>query len=182
MTTIKLSRNFRKIFMLPLLLCGTFYADTTNAANLSGMEVKVGTLFSSSTRGRSIPGIYLGLEGSDLGGSFSTIGVESTLSYFSAYQINLFKLFHPKNNFIGKVEAGLGAGLFFYQIGYRDNLEDAPGQKKRNFAFGPSIRALWYFYGGAFVGIESMLGLRNLFFNIVLSYQDSTQLIFGIGF
>lgn len=132
--------------------------------------------------GRSIPGLYLGAGGEKLAFSASTVGFKTTLHYYSGYQLNGFYIFRPGNILWGKVEAGIGAGVYFYKLGYRENINDFNGAQRSNFAAGPSVRVFWHLLSSCFIGIESMLGLRNLYLNALLSVQDSTQLVAGISF
>ncbi|MBF0362620.1 MAG: hypothetical protein HQK49_16490 [Oligoflexia bacterium] len=156
---------------------------TINMIDSSFAYFKIGSTLSSSTRGRAHPGLYLGLETSSAGISFSTAGYNNTLQYFSVYQANAFALFYPGQFLWGKTEVGLGVGFFYYKMGLKDNMEINSGMTDRgNLAVGPAVRAFWFFLGGFFVGIETMLGIREPYLNALLCFQDSTQAVAGISF
>ncbi|MBF0364978.1 MAG: hypothetical protein HQK50_05370 [Oligoflexia bacterium] len=145
-------------------------------------DLKVGGNISSSTRGRTLPGYYLAIGSDQAGVSASSAGFQTSLGYASYYQFNAFGLFRPGTILGRKIEAGFGAGIYFYKLGYRETILDNAGTTKSSFAAGPSARVLWYFLGPAFMGIETMLGIRDLGLNLLLCYQDSTQFVLGLAF
>ncbi|MBF0298579.1 MAG: hypothetical protein HQK51_07665 [Oligoflexia bacterium] len=181
----KIYHNFmrgKKILFLFIIIL-TITTTITITIENSFAYFKFGTILSSSTRGRALPGLYLGLETTSAGISLSSAGYNNTLGYFSAYQANAFTLFHPGSFLWGKTEIGLGLGLFYYKMGYKDNLQTNTSSVDRsNLAVGPAIRAFWFFLGGAFIGIETMLGIREPYLNLLLCFQDSTQVVAGISF
>ena len=137
----------------------------------------IGSGFSSSTEGRTLPILYATAGGQSAAISGYSVGSAGKHSYHSAYQLNLFKLFKAGDLLWGDMEAGIGWGVHYYEEG----IKLANTQKRSNFATGPSIRVLWKFMGPLFVAFEGMYGLRNLNL-IILSSQDVSSLIVGVRF
>ncbi|MBT3984449.1 MAG: hypothetical protein HOE90_24045 [Bacteriovoracaceae bacterium] len=141
--------------------------------------IRLGTGVSAVTEGRVHPLIFGGVDAGDLAFTAYSVGYKSSYSYHSAYQVNFFFNFFPKETFIwGHFVAGAGWGVHFFEKGFQGGPSDRR-LKKRNFATGPTIRGLWHYAGPLFIGLEAMYGMRNLGAHILLSTQDTAALIVG---
>lgn len=138
---------------------------------------------SSTTGGRKIPLLYIGTESKNYGISFSSIGYKNTLSYISAWNLNVYSLYHPEKLWWGDLQAGFGLGFFYYEEGFKNDLKDQ-GAVKTNYTAGPSLRVLWSIAGPIYLGLEAVYGIQPQFLanHLLLSTQDTVQFLLGVEF
>lgn len=147
------------------------------------LSYRIGSGMSTTTSGRRIPLAYGGIESKDYALSLSSVGYKNTLGYMSAWNLNAYALFYPDKFWWGKMQAGLGLGVFYYQEGFKNGLDDG-GMTKKNYTAGPSIRVLWSIAGPIYLGLEAVYGIRPRFLSnhLLLSTQDTVQLLAGVEF
>lgn len=143
-------------------------------------KVGIGSGLSVVTEGRHHPLLYASIESDKWALTANSVGFQTSRTYHSAYQANLFYMFKPQKVLWTTFDAGIGWGAFYYKQGFKFKADSTPVERD-NYATGPAIRVLWHFMGPVFLGLEAMFGIRGLQV-AVLSTQDVSSLIFGVRF
>ncbi len=161
-----------KFFLLIFLV--SFFPSKNSLAGLI-----FGSGVTSATAGRVSPVLNLGLDYSSFALTATSVGVENTYYYHSAYNLVLVSQREFSKYLWGDLRGGIGLGAHYAKRGLKDgtNAEEI----KSDYAIGPAIRLTWEFIPYCFIGLEAIYGIRNLNF-VILSTQNIRSLVLGVRF
>jgi len=144
-------------------------------------EIGIGTGYSGVTHGRPIPLIYLSIGTSRIVFTASSTGVKTSLYYHSAWQAHLFFNRNMGDLWWGRVDLGLGWGAFASKKAYR---EDTSSEEDRKYDFltGPAFRITWEIMNPFFIAVETLYGLDNPFYHLMLAFRFQGTAIMGVRF
>jgi hypothetical protein len=142
--------------------------------------VSAGVGISSYTAGRIVPALSLAAELTPaylLSGQ--STGVKSGYYSHSGYAASLYRVWSPGAFWWGPLRAGVGLGFFYAEHAFRDGAT-APLEKQSDYGGGPALRMDWNFAGPVYLSVESLFGLKKISPNLLLTYQDITQVSVGL--
>ncbi len=146
---------------------------------ISMASLELGAGLNSAFNGRMVPTLTASITGSKFALTAFSSGVNSTYYYHSTYGLAWYYTMPVRDILGGKVNFGFGLGTFYAERGFQD-MDSSRKEKKSDYASGPAIRLNYTFAGFIYFNMEAMYGLRSLYHNLTLNFQDMVVTSIGI--
>lgn len=142
----------------------------------------LGTGFNSSTAGRLVPSLNLGVGSSSFQVLASSTGVATKTYNHSAYTLGGYWTWNSGPFLLGDIYSGFGVGTLYASRLYQDI--GAREQKKSDFAIGPAFFGRWLLADFFYISVEAIIGIGDpslrLGDMLTLNFRDHVN--FSIGF
>jgi hypothetical protein len=156
-----------------ILVIAILYSSSLFAA------VQAGVGQSSTTSGRWVPGLELGVGHESWLATLSSVGVNNAYYYNSSYTVNVFHTWKAGDLFWGDVDSGFGAGAMYSVRGFEDS-GSSQESTASDFVFGPAFFLQWYVAGPVYLKLDMLWGIRSLSALVGLNGQDVSMLSLGV--
>jgi|GEM_PF-2411514 len=160
---------------------GQDYALAETSSSSPSNIVELGLGLNSFSSGRLVPVLSGAYNWGRYAITASTTGASTGYYYYAAYSAGFYRTWTAGTFITGKLEAGLGGGVFYTQ---RDFLDEGVtrSQASSDFGLGPSFRVKWVVFDPLFVNMEVLWGLRDLSAHLTLNAQDVVNFSIGAQF
>jgi hypothetical protein len=158
----------KHILILILLLFGT----------ITYASIEIGSGYSSSHSGRSIPTLALAYSDNSFALSGYSTGVQNDYYYHSAYGLHAFSLKSLGSFLGGNMVGGAGFGAMYSKRGFKDS-NDTSESNSDDYVLGPAFRINWSITSFIFINVDVTYGVRELFSHLTLNFQDVVSTSIG---
>jgi len=143
------------------------------------MELAIGT--TSSTSGKITPSLHTGFGWGDSFLTLFSTGTSTELYYQSTYGLSYYKKWTSAEFMFAPLQTYFGVGGTFSVYGFRD-YGSTTEETANDLTLGPAFRAQWQLTSMLYLSIEAIWGIRSLDRHLLLHFQDTTTLSFGVNF
>lgn len=141
-------------------------------------SIEIGSGYSSSHSGRSIPTLALAYSDSSFALSGYSTGVQNDYYYHSAYGLHAFSLKSLGTFLGGNMVGGAGLGAMYSKRGFKDS-NDTSESSSDDYVLGPAFRINWSMTSFLFINVDVTYGLRDIFSHLTLNFQDVVSTSIG---
>ncbi len=109
-------------------------------------------------------------------------GVQNSYYYQSDYYLSLNRKLVSGEFFWGTLTGFFGGGVFYSERGLRTAAAGNVSDKENDFLLGPSLNIKWAFWGPAYIMLDALYGIREIYAHLTMSFQDVEVLSVGFNF